>query len=247
MPKESNTKTIFVDEHFSPSNAPNLDDYSIGTHLLFVGCYLHDISWDDNELSVEFDSCYCDECEFGFNIITGTNTAFKGCYLDGICEDYDLCTLTNCEFGNIHNDGWRNFRLCDGHDTEGVTVQPIVPSDGAFIGWKKCIATLGRTVNTWIRKPVIVKLQIPARAQRISTNERKCRCSEAKVLDIQNLDGTKAEVSHAYSAYAGCGFRYEVGKIVYADKFDTDPLNTCSHGINFFITRQEAVDFSVAI
>ena len=33
---------------------------------------------------------------------------------------------------------------------------------------------------------------------------------------------------------------YEVGKEVVADSFDDDRWNECSHGIHFFITRNEA-------
>lgn len=53
--------------------------------------------------------------------------------------------------------------------------------DGAFIGYKKADGK-------------IVKLLIPADAKRSSGTTLKCRCSKAKVLEIQEIDGSPSEV-----------------------------------------------------
>ena len=37
-------------------------------------------------------------------------------------------------------------------------------------------------------------------------------------------------------------FVYRVGETVRADSFDDSPFIECSHGIHFYITRQEAED-----
>lgn len=107
------------------------------------------------------------------------------------------------------------------------------PDTGSFIGWKKC------------SKDLIVKLQIPEDAKRCSATGRKCRCDRAIVLEIQNIDGTKADVDTAYSAYENATqFAYKIGETVEPEQpFDEDRWNECASGIHFFINRQEAVDY----
>ena len=105
------------------------------------------------------------------------------------------------------------------------------PEVGSFIAWKK------------VRGNLIVKLEVTENAKRSSAFGRKCRCNEAKVLDIQNFDGTSADdVIEAYSQYDE-NFVYRVGETVRVDDFDEDRRNECTHGIHFFITRQEAVEY----
>ena len=104
------------------------------------------------------------------------------------------------------------------------------PEAGSFVGWKK------------VRGNFIVKLEVTENAKRSSAFGRKCRCNEAKVLDIQNLDGTSADVTEVYSKH-DANFAYRVGETVLVDNFDEDRRNECAPGIHFFITRQEAVDY----
>ena len=105
------------------------------------------------------------------------------------------------------------------------------PEVGSFIAWKK------------VRGNLIVKLEVTETAKRSSAFGRKCRCSEAKVLDIQNLDGTSVnDVTVAYSTHDS-NFAYRVGETVRVDNFDEDRRNECAPGIHFFITRQEAVEY----
>ena len=104
------------------------------------------------------------------------------------------------------------------------------PEAGGFVGWKK------------VRGNFIVKLEVTENAKRSSAFGRKCRCNEAKVLDIQNLDGTSADVTEVYSKH-DANFAYRVGETVRVDNFDEDRRNECAPGIHFFITRQEAVDY----
>lgn len=104
------------------------------------------------------------------------------------------------------------------------------PEEGSFIGFKK------------VRGEYIVKLEIPADALRSSACSRKCRCSKAKVLSIENRDGTPASAIEVYSKHDP-NFRYVVGGTVEVDNFDTNRWNECAPGIHFFITRREAVDY----
>lgn len=114
---------------------------------------------------------------------------------------------------------------------EAAGILPIsCPEQGVFIGWKK------------VNGGLIVKLKITETARRSSATTRKCRCSEAEVLEIQNSDGTNAEVDHATSTYDK-NFIYKIGETVSVDNFNEDRWNECSAGIHFFITRQAAVEY----
>ena len=105
------------------------------------------------------------------------------------------------------------------------------PYTGEFIGWKKA-------------NGYIVKLLIPEDAKRLSATGRKCRCNKAKVLEIQVLDGRRADISEVRSGYDH-DFVYTAGETVQVDNFDDDRWNECSTGIHFFITREEAVDYDL--
>ena len=109
----------------------------------------------------------------------------------------------------------------------------VCPEEGSFIGWKKC----GQDEES-----VIIKLLITENAKRSSATTRKCRCSEAKVLDIQSIEGKSILKEYNHKAY-GHITRYAVDEMVYPDSFDENRWNECSNGIHFFITRQEAVDY----
>ena len=104
------------------------------------------------------------------------------------------------------------------------------PDFGMFIGFKKA------------RNNLIVVLEIPEDAKRLSATGRKCRCDKARVLEIQNLDGTKSDKTEAVSQHDK-DFIYRVGEIVSVPDFCEDRWNECSKGIHFFINRQEAVDY----
>ena len=103
------------------------------------------------------------------------------------------------------------------------------PEEGTFIGWKKAHGH-------------IVKLEICADALRSSATSRKCRCSFAKVLAIENVDGSKYGdvIKSDYDPH----FLYKVGEIVKVENFDTNRWNECAPGIHFFITREEAVNYN---
>ena len=103
------------------------------------------------------------------------------------------------------------------------------PDTGAFTAWKKA-------------RGYIVQLEIPAEAKRASATTRKCRCNMAKVVAIQNVDGTDSDLREVCSGYDH-NFIYKVGETVTVDRFDDNRWNECSTGIHFFTTREEAVDY----
>jgi len=103
------------------------------------------------------------------------------------------------------------------------------PTNGSFIGWKK-------------DSGYIVKLQIPEDARRSSAGGEKCRCDKAYVAEIQNADGTKADIEAIHSNHDN-NFVYAVGATVEVPDFDDDRWNECAPGIHFFIDRRAAVEY----
>jgi len=103
------------------------------------------------------------------------------------------------------------------------------PTDGSFIGWKKASG-------------YIVKLQIPEDARRSSAGGEKCRCDKAFVIEIQNFDGTNADIETVCSDRDE-NFVYTVGATVEVSDFDDDRWNECAPGIHFFIDRRAAVEY----
>ena len=141
-----------------------------------------------------------------------------------------LCNANLCGAG-LSSANLSNANLSG---TKNIMYIPMVcPEEGSFIGFKKAV---------YGDKDYIVKLEIPADALRSSATSRKCRCNKAKVLEIQNIDGSKANIDVVHSTYDS-SFQYKTGQIVEEPKYDKNRFNECSKGIHFFINRQEAVDF----
>ena len=129
--------------------------------------------------------------------------------------DADLCGAKN--IGQTHWDIYTAF-------------YPLqCPESGSFIAWKKA-------------RNHIIKLEVCEDAFRSSATSRKCRCSKAKVLAIENIDGTPSSYNELPSDYDS-SFIYKIGEIVEVPDFNTDRWNECSTGIHFFITREEAVKY----
>lgn len=123
------------------------------------------------------------------------------------------------------------------HVKLSIAKTSILPDEGDIIGWKK--AWTGDIPAT----PVIVKLLIPADAQRSNATGRKCRASTARVLDLQDKQGNSLPPDT--TAYSGhdTDFTYKKGETVHVENFDTNRWHECAPGIHFFITRIEAVEY----
>jgi len=100
----------------------------------------------------------------------------------------------------------------------------VVAPEGDLIGWKKARSPSGGTC--------IVKLRIPANAKRSNATGRKCRAEWAEVLDVEGAEYGKSGRDPS--------IEYRVGQTVRPDSWDDDRWEECSHGIHFFITREEA-------
>ena len=132
----------------------------------------------------------------------------------------NLCGANLCGAKNLDTVYWN---ICS-------AFYPIqCPETGSFVAYKKASGT-------------IVKLEVCEDALRSSATSRKCRCSKAKVLGIENMDGTTYHENTVCSNYDGT-FVYTVGEVVEVKNFDTNRWNECAPGIHFFITRDEAVRY----
>ena len=125
-----------------------------------------------------------------------------------------------------------NFMCSNLYGSEYVPYIPLqCPSDGAFVGWKK--------VNN-----VLIKLEIPADAKRSSATTKKCRCDKAKVLGFYDSLGSKElDITELVNdKFEKC--KYVKGEMVYPDFFDENRWNECSHGIHFFVNKQDAINYN---
>lgn len=120
-----------------------------------------------------------------------------------------------------------NLRGANLRDAKGCYLS--CPTEGSFIGWKKASGH-------------IVKLRIPEDARRSSATEHKCRCDKAYVMEIQNMDGTRATVD-AVRSDRDKNFVYTVGATVEVPDFDDNRWSECAPGIHFFIDRRAAVEY----
>lgn len=163
----------------------------------------------------------------------------RGAYLRGAdLRGANLCGADLCD-ANLRDANLRDANLC-GADLCGANLRDAnlcdakgtymaCPTDGSFIGWKKASG-------------YIVKLQITEDARRSSAGGEKCRCDKAYVVEIQNADGTKADIDTIHSNH-DANFVYTVGATVEVSDFDGDRWSECAPGIHFFIDRRAAVEY----
>ena len=133
---------------------------------------------------------------------------------------------------------WAQLQRADlrGADVQGAAADALTagfwsvcPEEGSFIAFKK------------LKDDKIAKILIPEHAKRSSATTRKCRCSEALVVEIQDRNGNNIDKGFSrHKDRSGCNLLYNLGKTVYPDGFDEDRWDECSNGIHFFMTRREA-------
>ena len=134
----------------------------------------------------------------------------------------------NLHGANLHGASLHGADLCYANlcganltDAKGLAQFQVCPEVGAFIGFKKVGVA-------------IITLLIPADAKRVNAyGSRKCR---AEFAYVQKVEGELHKLAYR-------GFKYPKSGLVTPDKYDPDPRSECSHGIHFFITRQEAVEY----
>jgi len=188
-------------------------------HWLYRDCK----NWE----SMRADLRYADLRFANLSFSTLRGADFRGANLR--CACFSFSSLRGADFRGA------NLRCADfyGADIRGVKNPPLIPyacpDTGSFIGYKKAHG-------------YIVRLEILSDARRSSATSRKCRCDKAKVLSIQNVDGTQANIKSVSSNYNN-DFVYTVGEIVTEPNFCEDRWNECAAGIHFFTNRQWAVNY----
>ena len=190
--------------------------------------------------------------EYGFDCLCGANlhgadlsyANLHGADLSYAClHGADLCDAdlhgANLCDADLRGADLRHADLRDANHVElSIAKTSILPDESDIIGWKKAYVD-----DTMPPKPVIVKLLIPADAQRSNGTGRKCRASTARVLDLQDKQGNSLPPdTTAYSEY-DTDFTYKKGETVHVENFDTNRWKECAPGIHFFITRIEAVEY----
>ena len=140
------------------------------------------------------------------------------------CADFSYADLSNSVF--------HNTLINQAYFITAKNIPPLpmnLPS-GEFIGWKA------------FPNGLIAKLKILKDSKRSQATTNKCRCDKALVLEFQNVNGSKADlVEYTNTKFIKC--TYKVGEVVYADSWDNNRWNECSHGIHFFMDRETAVDY----
>ena len=134
-------------------------------------------------------------------------------------------TSADLKGANLKDANLTNATLTDVKNFPNIPM--ACPESGSFIGWKHA----GNH---------IVKLEIPEDAKRSSGTGEKCRCNKARILAIENDDGTPADVTEVCSDYDS-DFIYKVGETVIVDDFDDNRFNECVPGIHFCMNRDSAV------
>ena len=116
---------------------------------------------------------------------------------------------------------WADLRGADLHEAKNVPLLPetIIVPEGTLRVYKKV-------------SNGIAVLQIPEHALRSNATTRKCRASEAIVLECPSGAHSKHDPT----------FKYNVGETIrpIGAEFDTNRWNECAPGIHFFLTRAEA-------
>ncbi len=122
---------------------------------------------------------------------------------------------------------WANLSGADLSEAINATIafaMTVIAADGELVAWKKARREDGFG-------ECIVKMLIPVAAKRSNAGGRKCRAEYAVVTEVFGAE---------YATSARDGTKYITGTTVYADSWDNNRWNECSHGIHFFITREEA-------
>mgnify|MGYP003369166239 FL=1 len=191
-----------------------------------------DLSWAEGE-GTNFGGADFTECDL-------EHDRFRGCSFRSAdfrkaslyAADFRGCDLTGADLrGADVRMAILSEAILTGVRTDDATLgwKMHCPEQGAFLAYKKCVYDR------------IVQLLIPADARRSSATAPTCRCDKAKVLTIKNFDETK-EFDEAWSLVDE-NFVYRKGQWVYADSFDEDRWKDSTHGIHFWMTREEAMEY----
>ena len=186
------------------------------------------INMNNSDLS----NSHITNCDFRSSFLTNANISNSDLsYSDFYNADLYKADLQNCSLGsvNFYSANLFNTNL-NGAKTDSRTdhFYSKCPTEGSFIGFKKA-------------GDCIIKLKITEDAKRSNATTNKCRCSKAKVLNIENI--ISGEKIQEIQSDFDIDFIYKVGEIVEEKSFDNNRWVECSSGIHFFITKDEAINY----
>ena len=225
---ENNSIKLTVEEAVKKNvslNGADLDGADLaGANLRNTSLKDADLSWADL-IGADLEDADLEDADLSWADLENANlknAKFKDANLKG-------AILKGAFLAGAHLNG-ANLNAAHLNGAQNIPFIPLAcPSEGAFIGWKK------------VEGKYLVKLQVPEDARRSSATSRKCRCDKAMVLDITSLDGNKH-----YDEVTNNNYKetvYKVGEMVYPDSFDENRWNECSHGIHFFINKEDAINY----
>jgi hypothetical protein len=138
-------------------------------------------------------------------------------------------SAANLRDANLSDANLRYANLSAAKNMEMAEAITCIVPEGEFIAWRKC-------------KEGIAKVLIPMAAKRSNATGRKCRAEW--VIDLAHYlpDGTETQ-DNFHGTYNE-KFTYKVGQEIWADGWDENRWEECSHGIHFFLTRWEAEHYS---
>ena len=168
------------------------------------------------------------------------NTAFNCCNITR--ASIGRVYIYNCEFNytSIGECGYTTITTYNSNIKD--MIRQLCPQEGSFIGYKSVDLYQPIGEYHWIKG--IAVLEIPADAERVNGFNNKCRCSKAKVLRLEDIEGN---VLTSYTAYSPVQtdnmIKYIPGEMVYPDSFDDNVFVECSHGIHFFMNKEKAINY----
>ena len=128
---------------------------------------------------------------------------------------------------NLHGADLSGADLSGAENAERAVAQiQFLPEEGSFVGWKKCSGG------------ILVKLLITEDAKRSHGAGRKCRCSEAVVLEVVGAEEARSGGKRGVITYR------KGETVVPLNGWNEDRWTVCGSGIHFFLTRTEAEDYS---
>lgn len=226
-------------------------------YVSFKGCYLYNVNFEESILiGADFTGAIIINTNFkntdlcfskfrGAEIKGGTN--FENAQLNS--ADLTAAELTACRLyhANMKNTILTStkFTKCDMRDVNlkysyknctkfketkfsnnsfKYPIPTMCPEYGSFIAWTTKVDEYD---DFWF-----VKLQIPEDAKRLTTSDNTCRCSKAKIISIENLDGN----IKVNSIYVEDDEIWTVGDIIEVKDFNDNETDE-GGGIEFRITR----------
>lgn len=200
-------------------------------HCSFFGCIFEECTFDDASFSgsilycCDFRDCILEQCSFTESSIA--------------CTDFrHNSALKNCSFikANITSSSLEHAKFVDNVLFETANIQnTYLPESHRMITGRTLVCPIVGYKKTM--EGVVIKVEIPAGAIVFSINGKKCRTNRAKIIDMKDW-----KVLH--SSY-DITFQYTLGQEIEILDFDPCYSHECAPGFHFFMTEQEAEDYSV--